>query len=763
METLMLLGIVGSIGYYFKEKNPKEPLRNINEIDQIGFPDRQQIKPEIPLNRQPMGSNIYNSNMVESANNDVLNLSLQNYKDATNPSLTGILPPIYNSYSAVGTTNIIGNNDPTLKDLSDINNINRLKDVTATKQQPAIDTRPMFNPSTMIPNEGQNPFSDFGNMFSSNQETSLLTGLPLEREHNNAVPFFGGSVKQNTETFTNTSKLDSFTGNTSTFFHKQEVPQFFDTIPEYGMNGGTKTPLLTDQIELDRYIPSLYKQGEKPFYEERVQAPIAGTEYNPISKAAANFRTIDELRVGGDRQQESYAGRLKSGSNPVKNRGNIGSVAKNKNDMSFELGEDRWNTSVGAVINPKANENYGNMIQTSRQNQNIEYYGTGYDTQALKTQQRIQSKRPNSSSEMPQGIEGFDNSDEINFDSIFQDPIRQQLRSDTSRNINSVLNPNVHDYGVSSYNLPELERDTTKNNPLGNVNRSGYGQQIYNQDNPKDTIKQTTLHSDNSGNIVSVQKKSSNTSSLGTDYTFRSTNKESLVEANKNYRGTPSNTNPGMGYNVAKYRAKTTNGETVSKNNYHGHVAKNDGTGYNIANYDAKTTQGETFSKNKYNGHATDSNKNPMVYSTYDDPIKIRNAVHAKDYQGNSMRFTPNAENRQQYLNAEITETKEKLISGERPRGKNSSLSTIYNGDIGEMSVRDNKLFTEQVNNHTQNFDNISNNIPGIAQIGKNTQFYKGENSQVDQFSSNTKQQHNRFDGDLVKQQLKQNKYYNLQ
>lgn len=761
----MLLGIVGSIGYYFKEKSPKETketIRNTNEGDQIGFPDLPQITPQIPLNRQPVGSNIYNSNMVESANNDVLNLSLQNYKDATNPSLTGVLPPIYNSYSVVGTTNIIGNNDPTLKDLSDINNINRLKDITATKQQPAIDTRPMFNPSTMIPNEGQNPFSDFGNVFSSNREISLLTGLPLERDHNNAVPFFGGSVKQNMETFTNTSKLDSFTGNTSTFFHKQEVPQFFDTTPEYGMNGGTKTPLLTDQIELDRYIPSLYKQGEKPFYEERVQAPIAGTEYNPVSQAARNFRTIDELRVGGDGQQVSYAGRLKSGSNPVKNRGNIGAVSKNNNDTSFKLGANRWNTSVGAVINAKADENYSNMLQTSRQNQNIEYYGTGYDAQALKSQQRIQSNRPNQQGTI-EGFDNLDNSHEMNFDAMFQEPIRQQLRSDTSRNISSMLNPNVHDHGVSSYNLPELERDTTNNKPLGNVNRSGFGQQIYNQDTAKDTIKETTLHSDNSGNIVSVQKKSSNTASLGTDYTFRPTNKESLVEANKNYRGTPSNSNPGMGYNVAKYRAKTTHGETVSENKYNGHVAKNDGTGYNIANYNAKTTQGETFSKNKYNGHAVDSNKNPMVYSTHDNPIKVRNAVHAKDYQGNSMRFTPNAENRQQYLNAEITETKEKLISGERPRGKNSSLSTIYNSDIGEMSVRDNKLFTEQVNNHTQNFDNISNNIPGVAQIGMNTQFYKGENSQVDQFSLNIKQQHNRFDGDLVKQQLKQNKYYNLQ
>lgn len=715
METLLLLGIVGSVGYYFKDKNPRENIRNISENDSIGFPETQHISPNLPLNRQPIGSNIYNSNMVESANNDILKLSFKNYKDSTEPSLTGILPPIYNSYSAVGTSNIIGNNEPSLKDLSDINNINRLNDVTIKKPPQSIDVRPMFQPSTLVTNTDKNEYSNFDNTLT---EVSLLTGLPIERDHNNVVPFFGGSVKQNIESFINTTKLDTFTGNTSTFFHKQETPKFFNNVPEFGINGGTKTPLLTDQIELDRYIPSVYKQGEKPFYEEHIQAPIAGTEYNPVSKAAGSFKTIDEIRVGGDKQQVSFGGRFKSGSNKVKNRGNIGSMSKNKVNTSFNLGENRWNKTTGAVTNQKSKENYENMIKTTRQGQNIEYYGTGYDTRGLKSKQRIKSSSND-----------FDNSHEIDFDSIFQNSIRQQLDSDTVRNINSNSNPNVDDYGISSYNLPELERDTTNNNILANANKSQSGQQIYNQDDAKNTIKQTTLYNDNSGNIVSVSKKSSNTSELGTDYSFKTTNKETLVEANKNYKGTPSNSNQGMGYNIAKYNAKTTNGEIVSEN--------------------------------KYKGHVSDINKNHIVYSTYDNPIKVRNAIHTENYQGSSNTYTSNPENRQKYINAEILDTKEILVSGEHVRGKNSQSSNIYNGDIGEVTIRENTLLKEKSNNHIQNFNNISNNIPNVKILGENTHFYKGENSQIDQFSSNNNT-NNRFDPNLVKEQLKKNPYYNL-
>jgi hypothetical protein len=683
METIILLGIVGAAGYYLKDKTPrsKESLRDIKEGDTIGFPNRQRIKPDVPLNRQPNAPTMYNSNMVNNANDDVLKMSMQNYSSSTfiGPSVTGVLPPIYNSYSVSGTTDFVGNKDPTLKELSDINNVNRLTSILS-KPEPRIDIRPMFNVNLQT-SQSEDPFSNFG-IDKTNEQISLLTGLPYEREHTNAVPFFGGSIKQNVEELQNTSKLDNFTGNTSTFFHKQEIPKFFDNVPEYNINGGTKTPLLTDQIEIDRYVPSLYKQGEKPFYEEKVEAPIAWTEHNPVSEAAGMFPTIEELRVGGDRQQETFAGRLKAGSDPVKTRGRIGEIAKNKLDTSFKLSKERWNTSVGAIVNKKADENYENMMPTTRQSQNIEYYGGEYNSEGLKTKQRIGKAGDN-----------LDNSEEIHLLSMFQEPIRQQLKSDTQRNVKSLLNENTFDYSKKSYKARELERDTTNHNPVSNVNKSNSGQQVYNQDNAKRTIKETTLYKDNSGNIMTI-KKGNNTTEIGTDYVFKPTNKETLVE-----------------------------------NRYKAHASKEDGMGYSVATYRAKTTHGETVSKNKYAGHANDVNKM--------------------------------AENRNRYDNAEIIDTKEKLISGERPSATNSSLNKIHLGAIN-VSTRENVELKGESNKHMQNLNNISNQIPSIKQLGENTQKFKGRNSEIDKFSTNVEQQKNRFDADLVKQQLHSNPYYNL-
>lgn len=50
-----------------------------------------------------------------------------------------------------------------------------------------------------------------------------------EFRHNNMVPFYGGSVKQNVRAAANVSMLDSFTGSGDTQIKKREVEQMFDT------------------------------------------------------------------------------------------------------------------------------------------------------------------------------------------------------------------------------------------------------------------------------------------------------------------------------------------------------------------------------------------------------------------------------------------------------------------------------------------------------------------------------------------------------
>ena len=675
METLGLISLVGLFGYYLKDQNPrsKENIRNVSELN-----DPVNSMPEI---ERPQGTNIYTSDMVNAANDEVLRLSQKNYKDSQNPGLSGILPPIYNSYSVTGNPNILQSSkeeESTLKILTEMNNTNRYKNVLAQPMS-KIEDRPIFNP--VYSNDiKQVPFSNFGQN-PINVNISLLTGLPIETGHDNQVPFFGSSITQNVETFKNESKLDNFTGNTSTFFHKKEQIERFDPSmsKETGINGSTRTPAISD-IERDRFIPSNFRESEKPFYPEQISAPIAATLNNPVYNAAASFPTIDEMRTA-NQKQISYPGLVKSGKDPITTRGDIGKMSY-KIDTSFELGNQRWNKTTGAHLNNKSTENYTNMTPTARQTQNLEYYGGAEKTNA--PIQRLCS---------------VDNSNELC--ALFTETTKNQVNVSHTRNVNSIQsNPNINTNGLGSdtYNFPELQRDSTKEYQLTNINKASIGPRTKIQDNAKQTNKQTILTDrSGSGTINSTFFKDSNTTDIGTDYTFKMTQKENLVD-----------------------------------NKYLAQANKKDGMGYNIVNMDAKTTNKET--------------------------------TLAKNYVG-SGNFTNEAENREQYDNVYIRDTKEKSLMGEHARGKNSGLNNIYAGigALGAVKSTDNQLLKESANKRTENVDNINSIITNKMLIGQNTQLNKGDNSQIDLFNNNnTSARNNRFDADVITEQLSKNIYYNL-
>ena len=690
METLAIVGITALLGYSFSDK---EGIRDVSTNDAT----RSETK--IPDHEKPVSSNIYNSNMYQEAEDKVLGLSINNYKKSETPDLTGVLPPIYNSYSATGNESILSNNiiDGSIKKLSDINNINRYKDVTGSaNNEPLVVNRPMFKPLLNLDTSVAVNYTNFGQGVQTSQDVSLLTGQTIEREHTNQVPFFGSNVKQNVESFTNTARLDLYTGNTSTFQHKNEQGQFFDSYQQdiYG------TPQLTTTIASDRFIPSVFRQNEKPFEPEKVSAPIAGTIDNPVTSAASNFRTIDQMRTA-DKPQVSYSGRTVAGQFGNV-RGVNGNVSKNRVDTSFELGQDRLFISTGVVVGQQAKENYSQMQPTSRQDQNLEYYGSALNKESLKSEPRYSS---------------IDNSKELTV--LTQANKRQQFKSDTQRNI-GMTTSNNGDYGKSSYKLQELERDTTNAQHTLNINKSDKGHQVGLQDDIKGTIKETTLYSDNSGYINSIIKKSDTGGVVGVDL-------------------------------------KTTNKETTIYNKYKGQPSKKDQMGYNVANYKAKVTNKETTSTNKYNGHATDNNKNSMIYSTYFNPEKVRNAAIAVDYKGHAGYEVGQSENRNMYKNADINEKASILVSNQRPGGpQNFNIAGGVNV-VGDTYVKPNKLLTEEQYTFNPNVSNISNSIPTKGKIG-GSETQRGRNV----YGEIENKRETRDFGSLINSQLKNNPFYNL-
>jgi len=386
---LPIIGLVGAAGYYFSKDG-----KNTRDIKQT-----RQFISETSIGQGP---NIYEGDMYNKAHAMELQKSFENYKQSSKPSETGILPPLYNTYSVVGKKEITipsintELSDASIKNLSDVYHTNRIIDpkLIPENKQPKLDDRPMFNPDPdNVELKGQKREQDNSDYFNrlksdkslltgtelskvqgNNLEFSLLANQPIEFTHTNMVPFFGSTVKQNIEGFKNESILDKYTGETDTFRHKREIGKLFKERPDniYG------TPVITDEVagDKERYIPSLYRQNEKPFQEKRIRATIAGTVDNPIRP---KFRTVNELRPGND-PKITYKGRYLNG----KVGEGVGEVRrpvdKNRPDTYYEKDTDHYFRGPGANIahTLETKETYKTVFEdqyTTRSDQNIEWLG----------------------------------------------------------------------------------------------------------------------------------------------------------------------------------------------------------------------------------------------------------------------------------------------------------------------------------------------------------------------------------------------------
>lgn len=695
METIAMIAITTMLGYSLSDKKSNETIRNVAQTDNVTDKNPEKMSEA----EKPNSLNIYNSTRASAINDEILQMSINNYKKSENPSLTGVLPPIYNSYSSIGNDTILSNSDNVNKPtLAQINNKNRYSDPTQNGNVSAVGARPVFTSMLNLDtNAVDNSFSNFGSGVETSQQISLLTGKPIEREHTNMVPFFGGNVKQNVEKYTNVHKLDNYTGNTSTFIHKKEQGQRFENFKQ-DING---TPMFTANVETDRFIPSAFRQNEKPFNEQRVSAPISGTLNNPVTKASGDFKTVDELR-SANKPKISYESRTKAGQFGNV-RGHQSEVVKNKADTYYDLGHDRLFTAVGAVTGNKMNENFDNLKQTTRQDSSRMYYGGIVGKESLSFEPRLSS---------------VDNTSELTVG--FQDPKRQQFHNDYTRNIQG--STSAGDYGKKGINLPELERNTTSTMHQLNAGRNDFGSKMGIQDDIRNTLKETVLQQDKSGNIKTTFKKSA-TSTLDSglsDMNFKATQKETLID-----------------------------------NKYLGQANKKDQMGYIVNKYEAKTTHKETVSDTPYSGGILDNNKSSMVYSTYDNPEKVRNAVHV-DYMGsaNTQGFAQE-KNRGNYANAEISSRQEDLLTNERPSGPQHFNIAGGVNTVGEQKLTSNMLLKERSKTRSDNLGNISQNILTKTQIGQTSDhknvYGELENSRIDDRWSN-----------IINSQLKENPFYNL-
>lgn len=183
----------------------------------------------------------------------------------------------------------------------------------------------------------------------SDQTVLTMAGTQVKREeftHNNMMPFFRGSMRQNMDPLAHATTLEKFTGSASSvpFQHKKEVQCLFEPTPGftniYGM------------------------QNSSDFYNQHIEAPRARNNDFPIEPVRVGRglgqgftatpeggfqqsntldyirpKNVDELRVA-TKPKLSYQIPFQGPQKGIEKRGMVGIVEKNRTDTFFEQTPD---------------------------------------------------------------------------------------------------------------------------------------------------------------------------------------------------------------------------------------------------------------------------------------------------------------------------------------------------------------------------------------------------------------------------------------
>jgi len=562
-----------------------------------------------------------------------------------------------------------------------------------------------------------------------------LTGNPVDREsffHNNMVPFFGGTIKQNMEENTNQTLLENFTGNDTNYQQKVEVKRddMFKPVANlsnpYGMSN-------LDGYNLDRYIVSNLRNNQAPIEPIRVGP---GLNQGYTAEGSGGFqqantlefilpKTVDELRVK-TKPKVSYEGVVIPG-NHIAKPGKVGIVAKNKPDTFYVNGPDRLFTSVGDVTGP-----------TQRPNILIRY--TNRKTTELKN--RVGPATAAAIGSQPQMKPVFKESTRINFvganprnqNAVGQWQIDGPNRSipndygrgsyktkPNSRQVTGpkmqVTNMSVPNKNAMAPNQPNV-RHTRKTNIIGN-NRYGNFQntgpnrgKVYDpNDLPRTTIKEQNVNNSYQGNF---QNTGPNRGQVYDPNDLpRTTIKEQMIDNNN--QGNFQNTGPNRGkvYDPNDL-PRTTIKEQMIDNNNQGNFQN---TGPNRGKvYDPndlpRTTIKEQMIDNNNQGNF--QNTGPNRGKVYDPNDVLRTTIKEQmidnNYQGNFQNTGPNRGKVYDPNNLPRTTIKEQTIDGNRLGGMTGrTKGMVYDPkNIPAQTIKQQTI----LNN---NMGNIQNQLSGGA------------------------------------------------
>jgi len=260
----------------------------------------------------------------------------------------------------------------------------RIQHTNALKQNKTKSVR--FSKTTK---DGEESKED-GNMQRS------LTGnlLPTNAfHHNNMVPFFGSTVKQNVDADANHSILDNYVGAGSVDYAKQESMQFFNREQNnIGTPFGAESN--TDKRQ-EKIKAAKIRNNELPFEQIRVgpglddgytNIPSGGVQQMKSRDAALlRYKSIDELRTKND-QKITYHGVMMNPQAHIKTHAFPGEVRHYHPDR-FYVNNNGERNLVGKNAYYEAQRVMPEVVDrdVARPETTKEYFGTGVYVDAARS------------------------------------------------------------------------------------------------------------------------------------------------------------------------------------------------------------------------------------------------------------------------------------------------------------------------------------------------------------------------------------------
>jgi hypothetical protein len=326
---------------------------------------------------------------------------------------------------------------------------------------------------------------------------SALTGLPMssdEFSHNNMVPFFRGSVKQNMTDDANRSALDNMIGTGFNQIEKREQAPLFEPHRE-PVGNITGLESFTDFAQ-DRMIIGSSRANEKPVESTMVgpginqgfsSLPIGGFQQLDVLEVARRGLSVDELRYDSN-PKVTYEGVVIPGHAIGMQRGEIGEVRKYHPDKFFvnEQGERNFVTSTADNQRPTARPDQVMKFQ-ARTETSAEFQGPAGPTDSKQTYTVPSFRAPFA---RQQDGYGYRNADASTYG---------VSNTDATNN----------DFGAAAYELPVNQRNVTSERGQAlNLKTAGTPSALTVYD-PNDvartTVRETTGANDWIGGAVGVE------------------------------------------------------------------------------------------------------------------------------------------------------------------------------------------------------------------------------------------------------------------